>query len=273
MQLAIWEQVIRVRGKLRSTAALVALVCACMQSTEPASAQNDTFFPTFAGTNQPATQPQPASPGPASAVTLGGFPSEAGPVSVSGAASYYSGYRLTAQDLLSISIWEAPEFSRAVRIAPDGTIRLPLLPNPVQMGGLTVLEAEQHIAESLVDGGLLVDPIVAVTVTEFNGNPVRVSGAVRRPVIVQAIGPTTLLSAITQAGGIDTAWAGPEIVIERPGAESVRFPTGEFIGGVNGVENYSLTGGETVRARLPALMVLFRVLVIAMLRSKKCDFV
>lgn len=202
-------------------------------------------------------QPQPEPPASTGPSNLGGFPTGVQPAAAPVAASYYSGYRLAAQDLLSISIWDAPEFSRVVRVAPDGTVRLPLVANPVQVGGLTVLEAEQRIAESLVDGGLLVDPIVAVTVTEFNGNPVRVSGAVRNPVVVQAIGPTTLLSAITKAGGIDTARAGPEIVIEKPGAESVRFPTGEFIGGVNGVEDYSLTGGETVRVAPAGTVIVF----------------
>lgn len=257
MQLAIWEYVIRERGKLRLMAGLAAVAFCRLLAPEPSAAQNDSFFPTFSGSSEPATQPQPAPPTPEGASRLGGFPSEAGPALAPVAASYYSGYQLAAQDLLVISIWEAPEFSRAVRVAPDGTIRLPLLQNPVQVGGLTVLEAEQRIAQSLVDGGLLVDPIVAVTVTEFNGNPVRVSGAVRRPVIVRAIGPTTLLSAITEAGGIDTTRAGHEIVIEKPGAESVRFPTGEFIGGVNGVENYSLTGGETIRVEPAGTVIVF----------------
>ena len=260
MKLAIWERVISVRGLFRLTAAVSVIVLACGLSAEPAAAQGSPVIPTYGGNTPPVSQPQPAAPAPSSAPNLGGFPSESRTAAVPAvpvAASYYGSYRLAAQDLLGISIWEAPEFSRTVRVAPDGTIRLPLLPGPIHVGELTVLEAEQRIAESLVDGGLLVDPIVAVTVTEFNGNPVRVSGAVRNPVVVQAIGPTTLLSVITQAGGIDTARAGPDIVIEKPGAESVRFPTGEFIGGVNGVEDYSLTGGETIRVDPAGTVMVF----------------
>jgi hypothetical protein len=66
-----------------------------------------------------------------------------------------------------------------------------------------------------------------------------------------------LLSAITQAGGIDMARAGPEIVIDKPGAESVRFPTREFTEGVNGVEDYSLTGGERIRVEPAGTVIVF----------------
>lgn len=234
------------------------MVWVCALLAAPAAAQRDLLFPSLAG--EPA-QPEAAETAPPPAASafpsLGGFPRAAANSVVRAPASYYSEYRVAAQDLLDIAIWEAPEFTRSVRVAPDGTIRLPLAKSPIEVAGLSVLETERRVAQAMVDEGLLVDPIVAVTVLEFHGNPVQISGAVRSPAVVQAIGPTTLLSAITQAGGIDPSRAGPEIIIEKPGAETVRFPTREFAEGVNGVQDYRLSGGERIRVEPAGSVTVF----------------
>jgi polysaccharide export outer membrane protein len=166
----------------------------------------------------------------------------------------YPEYRIGPQDLVEIDVYEAPEFRRTVRVSQDGTVRLPLCKDPIELAGLTYVEGEAAVARSLVEEGLLVDPIVALHVREPHGNPVHVTGSVRQPVVFPAVGPTTLLDAIAQAGGLNAP--GPEIVITRPAGqgrseETIRIPAAEFREGLNGAQSVPLYGGETVRVVAP----------------------
>ena len=166
----------------------------------------------------------------------------------------YPEYRIATHDLLHIAVYEAPEFDKTVRVGPNGTIRLAMFKKPTSVVRLTYIEAEEAIAQALVDEGLLVNPVVAVTVAEAHGNPVRVTGSVRQPVVFAAMGPTTLLDAIGKAGGLQNA--GAEILVTRRGEdgsrpETLRIPTSEFSQGINGTQELELYGGETVRVVRP----------------------
>ena len=166
----------------------------------------------------------------------------------------YPEYRIGAHDLIEVDVYEAPEFRRTLRVSPAGTVRLPLCESSVHIAGLTYVQAEAAVGQALVDEGLLVDPIVALNVREAHGNPVHVTGSVRQPVVFPAIGPTTLLDAIAQAGGLSSP--GHEIIITRPAKEgaseeTIHIPAAEFRDGLNGAQSVPLYGGETVRVVPP----------------------
>ena len=205
-------------------------------------------------TTTATTTVRAAGTAPASAAPEGGGFSSGfgGPRSVFLAP--YPEYRIGPQDLVAIDVYEAPEFRRTVRVSRDGTVRLPLCKEPIELAGLTYVEAEAAVAQALVDEGLLVDPIVALNVREAHGNPVHVTGSVRQPVVFPAVGPTTLLDAIAHAGGLNAP--GPEIIITRPAGEgrseeTIRIPSEEFREGLNGAQSVPLYGGETVRVVAP----------------------
>jgi polysaccharide export outer membrane protein len=168
-----------------------------------------------------------------------------------------SGQNLPAQpvgpdDLLAISVYGAPELSRSQRVSPDGSLRLPMLKQPISVRGLLPVEIERGIGQALIDAGLLVDPVVSVNIAEFASRPVSVAGAVRRPVIFQATGRTTLLDAITHAEGL-SADAGSEILVTRPpkstGEPSLieRIAVQDLIERGSPAANLVLEGGEEVR--------------------------
>ena len=46
------------------------------------------------------------------------------------------------EDLLALQVYDAPEFTRSVRVAATGTIRLPMLKTPVRAQGLFPNEIE-----------------------------------------------------------------------------------------------------------------------------------
>jgi polysaccharide biosynthesis/export protein len=159
--------------------------------------------------------------------------------------------RIGADDLLSVSVYDAPEFTRSVRVSPEGAIRLPMLRQPVQASGLLPSELETAIAAALRDAELIADPYVTVAVAEYHSRPVSVIGAVKRPVVFQAAGEVTLLDALARAEGLSPE-AGGEILLSRPSADGQpvmvqRIPVKALIGRADPALNVRLTGGEDIR--------------------------
>lgn len=159
-----------------------------------------------------------------------------------------------ANDLIAVSVYDAPELTRTVRVSADGLIRLPMLQQPVKAQGLMPGQLESAIATALRDEEIIVDPFVTVTVAEYDSHPISVAGAVKQPLTFQATGPVTLLDAITRAGGLAPE-AGPEILVTRsqPGSGGTAPPPVQRIlvkGLINAADpavNIVLTGGDEIR--------------------------
>ena len=152
---------------------------------------------------------------------------------------------LGVDDLVAVSVYDAPELSRTVRVEPDGTIHLPLVESGVQAAGLLPRELEAGIAAALKSGQILVDPVVKVTVAEYHSRPISVMGAVRRPVTFQADGTVTLLDALARAEGL-TNEAGTEILLTR-GDSIEHIPVKRMLNHADPAVNPVLQGGEEVR--------------------------
>jgi len=162
--------------------------------------------------------------------------------------------RIGANDLVAVSVYDAPELTRTVRVGADGLMRLPMLKRRIKAAGLMPGELETAIASALVTEGLIVDPFVTVTIAEYNSRPISVAGAVKQPLTFQAAGPVTLLEAITKAGGLAPE-AGPEILVSRSqtGADGSvtalvqRILVKGLIDAADPTLNISLIGGEEIR--------------------------
>jgi polysaccharide export outer membrane protein len=91
-------------------------------------------------------------------------------------------------------------------------------------------------------------------VVEYASRPISVAGAVRSPVTFQAAQSTTLLEAITRAGGLSPD-AGPDILISYtqpgPGGKPVvltrRIAVKALINAADPEVNIALNGGEEIR--------------------------
>jgi len=157
-------------------------------------------------------------------------------------------------DLIGISVYDAPELTRSVRVDASGTIRLPMLQKHIQATGLTPEDLEKSIRLALIDEQLLVDPIVSVSVMEYRSRPISVMGEVKTPLAFQAAGTVTLLDAISRAGGL-TPNAGSEILItsQRPGAGSSspvltqRISVADLFNFTDVTLNVTLAGGDLIR--------------------------
>ena len=159
-----------------------------------------------------------------------------------------------ANDLIAVSVYDAPELTRTVRVSTDGFVRLPMLKQRVKAQGLMPGELESAIAKALQDEQIIVDPFVTVNVAEYNSHPISVAGAVKLPLTFQATGPVTLLEAITRAGGLSPE-AGAEILVTRtqPGPDGTasalvqRILVKGLIDAADPALNIVLNGGEEIR--------------------------
>jgi polysaccharide export outer membrane protein len=118
----------------------------------------------------------------------------------SGAYTGASEYRLGAQDLIEIAVFQVEDLNRTVRINSSGQISLPLV-GTILAGGKTVSELEEEIAAEL-SAEFLQDPQVSVFVKEFTSQRITMEGAIKSPGIYPMRGRTTLIQAIAQAGGV-----------------------------------------------------------------------
>ena len=154
--------------------------------------------------------------------------------------------RISPNDLIAVSVYSAPELSRTFRVGEDGMIGFPMLAERIKAEGLLPNQLEAKLAAALTTGEILVEPVVTVTILEYNSRTISVMGAVKRPLTFQAIGKVTLLDALAKAEGL-TADAGPEILLNRPQALTERIPVKRLIDAADPVVNFTLAGGEEIR--------------------------
>ncbi len=126
------------------------------------------------------------------------------------------GYRLAPDDQINVTVFDEPDLSlQRVRIAPNGTISMPLI-GQVKVAGLTAMEAEKKITE-LLKNGYLKKPAVTVSVAEYR--LFYVNGEVRKPGGYGYRDGLTVHKAISLAGGFSERAARNKISITHEGSK------------------------------------------------------
>jgi len=152
--------------------------------------------------------------------TMGWFSACVAILFLSAAAPFAKDYRIGAQDVVQIGVWEHPELTSKYAVAGDGTVTFPLV-GPIKAAGLTAAELQAEVTKKLMDG-FIKTPQVTVSVAEYLSQRVFVIGEVHTPGVVPLTGNLTLVEALTRAGSL-TENAGGELQIVRaaPGSLSV----------------------------------------------------
>src|SRR5487761_363180 len=125
-----------------------------------------------------------------------------------------SDYRIGAEDLLEISVYDAPDLDRTVRVSADGWISLPLV-GDIETTGFTTRELEAKI-ESLLRRGYMTNPHVSVFLREVRSHPIAVFGAVEKPGVFQVRGAKSLIEVLSMAQGLADD-AGDSVIVMRHG--------------------------------------------------------
>jgi len=89
-------------------------------------------------------------------------------------------YKLAAGDTIKVQVYQNPDLTMEARVSESGTISYPLV-GSVNVGGMTVPDAERRIAGALQKGNILKQPQVNINVVQIRGNQVSVVGQVSKP--------------------------------------------------------------------------------------------
>jgi polysaccharide biosynthesis/export protein len=157
----------------------------------------------------------PALPAPAERPPLNGLGEKPQPAPT-------MSYTLGPGDVLRVSVYDNPDLSQEVTIEADGAFSYPLI-GRVQAAGLPVRQLESLLAKRFAEG-YLVSPQVGVTVTQHKSQQVYILGAVSKPGPYPLQRQTTLLEALSAAGG-PTPDAGFEVILTHAADQQV-LPSG-----------------------------------------------
>jgi polysaccharide biosynthesis/export protein len=129
----------------------------------------------------------------------------------------YRDYRIGAEDLLEVSVFEEEKLNKAVRVSSQGNISLPLL-GILRVKGLTSMEVEREIRDLLAEK-YFQDPHVSVFIKEYRSQRISVMGAVEKPGVFEVTGQKTILDMLAMAGGLKAgldSGAGQLLFLIRP---------------------------------------------------------
>jgi len=192
----------------------------------------------LSGLSQTAQVPNSQVPPPADAPKTGDKPAQV----MGGAAVDNKTYKVGAEDVLNVNVWEEPKFTGLYTVHSDGKITMPLV-GDIDAGGLTPVEIEPLVVKAL--GKLIVKPLVTVTVQAVYSRKYYMDGEIAKPGEYPLQSRTTILDAISKAGGLAGFANAKKIYILR-GDKKIPFNYKEVIHGKNLEQNVALEAGDHV---------------------------
>ena len=155
-------------------------------------------------------------------------------------------YIIGPEDILEISVWKNADLSREVFVRPDGRITLPLI-GDVKAVGRTTQELKEEITQKL--SAYKENPTIAIVVKAVNSYYYFVQGAIGQSGKLPLLSRTTLVQAITLAGGLTPDAVRSRIVIFRlglngDGSNKLIVNYDDII--LRGAENIVVKPGDTI---------------------------
>ena len=154
-------------------------------------------------------------------------------------------YKLGPEDVIKISVWENKELTLDLVVRPDGKISMPLIQDVVAEGK-TARELADTIQKGLLN--FIKDPQVSVIVLQVNAPKYFVIGNVAKPGPYPLRSDTSVLQALSLAGGF-TQFASPrsiKLIRNTTGKQEVRKVNYYNLIDDDGKGNYLLRSGDTI---------------------------
>ncbi|CAN7186105.1 polysaccharide export protein EpsE [Polaromonas sp. LjRoot131] len=195
----------------------------------------------------PAAPPPPAAP-PSVQAAATATPVAPPSVAATPALPNSQDYRLGAGDAIGVQVYQSPDLSIDARVSESGVISYPLV-GSVQLGGLTIAEAEKKIGDALRSGGFVKVPQVNIVLRQVRGNQVAVLGQVSRPGRFPLETFNTRVSDMLAAAGGTTATGDDVLILTgqrdgKPFRKVIDIP-GLFLNAKSD-EDIVVTGGDTL---------------------------
>jgi polysaccharide export outer membrane protein len=154
-----------------------------------------------------------------------------------------------AEDVLSISVYDQPQFNISGQsVRPDGIISMPLV-GEVKANGKTPRELETEIAKILSDQYLRTTPRVMVTINLVKSRYFLIEGGVNKPGRYDLLVPTTIIQALVNAGGFHEVANTKKINLLRDGKVIVVFNFNDAIKGKHAEKNIYLKHGDLIAVK------------------------
>jgi polysaccharide export outer membrane protein len=155
------------------------------------------------------------------------------------------GYIIGPGDVLSINVWRETEISQKLVVRPDGMITLPLV-GDVTANGETPEGLALLVSKKLET--ILTNPQVQVIVAEVHSKSFVVVGNVTKPGQFPLTRPTTVIEAVSLAGGFrDFAKTSKMYVLHAENGKKVRIPFNykKVVSGKSG-QDVEISSGDTI---------------------------
>ena len=155
-------------------------------------------------------------------------------------------YIIGPGDQLGITVWRDDMLTRTVLVLPDGKIQMPLV-GEIAAGGKTVAELRNDLKEKF--SNYIVDADIAVEVKQLNSLFIYIIGRVNAPGRQMLVADTTVLQALTIAGGLNPYASEDDIKIFRQDKEATLvypFRYSEVFSGKHLEDNILLRRGDVI---------------------------
>ena len=155
-------------------------------------------------------------------------------------------YKIGANDVLNIFVWNEAELTQDIIVMPDGRIIFPMI-GEVMAKGKSVIDVKDIITEKLKT--YVSNPVVTVMVRQSNSRQIYIIGKVNSPGVYPLTPDMTVLQALTTAGGFNE-WAETDdvMIVRRKDNKETRkkFNYQDYIKGKTPAQNILLEPGDTI---------------------------
>lgn len=129
-------------------------------------------------------------------------------------------HKLQLADRIRVAIYQEDDLTTVARVDGRGMIYLPLV-QEVQVGGLSVVEAQEVIQSRYREGRFLRSPQVTVSIEEYAPREVSIQGQIRNPGRYSLPNESTftVVELVTKAGGLTDIGKGTAVNVTRVKAD------------------------------------------------------
>jgi polysaccharide biosynthesis/export protein len=157
-------------------------------------------------------------------------------------------YRLGAGDAIRVQVYQNPDLMVEARVSESGSISYPLIGN-VAIGGLSIGQAENRIAQALRSSNILKSPQVNIVLLQVRGNQVSVLGQVNKPGRFPLETFNVRVSDMLAAAGGVTPTGDDVLVVSgvrdgRPFRKTIDIPA--LFAGARSQDDIMLAAGDTL---------------------------
>ena len=162
--------------------------------------------------------------------------------------NFLSSYRLGPEDVISVSVFDLPKYSRAgIVVPPDGSIDYYFVRDGLHVAGKTTQQVADEIAHHLDE--YIIDPKVTVSLEKAMSMRYGVIGDVAQPGIRIMSRRLSAYEAIMEAGGVLGTGDKKKVVVLHFGADRVLKPIPIDISAIEkgkAPDNYFLSPGDQI---------------------------